>query len=62
MIELHEDFESKDVKVKFEAMNQHPREEQLDHEDCVSCVPLHLTLCLNLGTRFLFSGGELSHP
>ena len=35
----------------------------LDHEDCVSPrSPFHLTLRLNLGTRFLFSGGELSHP
>ena len=34
----------------------------LEREDCVSCVPLYLTLRLNLGTRFLFSGGELSHP
>ena len=24
--------------------------------------PLHSTLCLNLGTRFLFSGGKLSQP
>ena len=26
------------------------------------CITLHLTLRLNLETRFLFSGGELSHP
>ena len=46
-----------------DAINQHPRETHLDREDCVSLCPLlHLTLRLNLGTRFLFSGGELSHP
>ena len=44
-------------------MSQHLREEQLDREDYVSLrSPFHLTLRLNLGTRFLFSGGELSHP
>ena len=46
-----------------DAMNQHPREGHLDREDCVSLHPLlHLTLRFNLGTRFLFSGGELSQP
>ena len=45
-----------------DAMNQHPQERHMDREDCTSCVPLHLTLRLNLETRFLFSGGELSHP
>ena len=39
-----------------------PMKCKLDHEDSVSCVPFHPTLRLNLGTRFLFSGGGLSHP
>ena len=35
----------------------------LDREDYVGLrFPLHLALRLNLGMRFLFSGGELSHP
>ena len=46
-----------------DAMNQHPRERHLDHEVCVSlCPSVFLPHDLNLGTRFLFSGGELSHP
>ena len=46
-----------------DAMNQHPREGHLDCEDCVSlCRSVFLPHDLNLGTRFLFSGGELSHP
>ena len=47
----------------FDAMNQHLREGQLDQEDCISlCPSVFLPHDLNLGTRFLFSGGELSHP
>ena len=35
----------------------------LDREDCVSlCPSVFLPHDLNLGTRFLFSGAELSHP
>ena len=36
----------------------------LDHEDCVKpCFPFVFSPhVLNLGTRFLYSGGELSHP
>ena len=46
-----------------DAMNQHPWERHLDREDCVSlCPSVFLTHDLNLGTRFLFSRGELSHP
>ena len=46
-----------------DAMNQHPRERHLDHEDCVSlCPSVFLPHDLNLGMRFLFSRGELSHP
>jgi hypothetical protein len=60
---LDEDSEGKDVKINLKAMDQHLREGQLDHEVGVSLVsPLSLTLRLNLGTRFLFSGGELSQP
>ena len=49
---------------QFEAMSQHLQEGQMDHEDCDSFVtPLFLLPhVLNLGTRFLFSGGELSQP
>ena len=37
---------------------------QLDHEDCVKpCIPFVFSPhVLNLGTRFLLSEGELSHP
>ena len=35
----------------------HPRSWRL----CSFAFPLHLTLRLNLGARFLYSGGELSH-
>ena len=60
---LDKDPEGKDVRINFKAMDPHLREGQLDHEDCDSLCPLCLlTLRLNLGTRFLFSGGELSHP
>ena len=46
-----------------DAMNQHPREIHLDREDRVSLYPsAFLPHVLNLGTRFLFSGGELSQP
>ena len=46
-----------------DAMNQHPRERHMDREDCVSlCPSFFLSHDLNLGKRFLFSGGELSHP
>ena len=43
--------------------DQHPRERHLDREVCVSlCPSIFLPHDLNLGTRFLFSRGELSHP
>ena len=50
----HRDKDGGRINVHFKC--------NLDREDCVSCVPLRLTLRLNLGSRFLFSGGELSHP
>ena len=38
-----------------DAMNQHPRERHMDHEDSVSLCPyVFLSHDLNLGTRFLF--------
>ena len=44
-----------------DAMNQHLREGQLDHGNHVSlCPSVFLPDGLNLGMRFLFSGGELS--
>ena len=46
-----------------DAMNQHPQERHLVREDCFSlCPSVFLPHDLNLGTRFLFSGGELSQP
>ena len=46
-----------------DAMSQYPRERHLDREDCIILCPFaFLPHVLNLGTRFLFSGGELSHP
>ena len=44
-----------------DAMNQHLREGQVDLGNLVSlCPSVFLPHALNLGTRFLFSGGELS--
>ena len=63
VIMLDEDPESKDDKINLKQRINDLMKCHLDHEDCVSfCVPFHLTLRLNLGTGFLFSGGELSHP
>ena len=46
-----------------DAMDPHPRERHLDREDCIGLCPfVFLPHDLNLGTRFLFSRGELSHP
>ena len=43
--------------------DQHLPEGRSDHEDRVSlCPSVFLPHDLNLGTRFLFSRGELSHP
>ena len=59
---LDEDLESKDAKINLSRQINNPRR-QLDHEVVMLSVPfVFLPHVLNLGTRFLFSGGELSHP
>ena len=60
---LYGDLESKDAKINLKQW-LNTFEKEMDHEDCDSFVTTFFLLphVLNLGTRFLFSGGELSHP
>ena len=58
-----EDLESRVVKTKMMHGIDAPMKCNSDREDGVALCPLYLLPhVLNLGTRFLLSGGELSHP
>ena len=63
VVVLDEDLESKDVKIKMmQWINILEKNNGIVKIVLAFVSPFPLTLRLNLGTRFLFSGGELSHP
>ena len=62
IIKLDEDLESKDVKINWSNESTSSRSATWIVKIVLVCFPHHLTLRLNLETRFLFSGGELSYP
>ena len=58
-----EDPESKDDKINLKQWINIIDEGNWIEKIVLAFVsPFPLTLRMNLGTRFLFSGGELSHP
>ena len=60
---LDKDLESKDARINMrQAINTYMKDTWIMKIVLVSVPSDFLSRVLNLGTRFLFSGGELSQP